>query len=362
MAIQELDYMEYANDANAQAAYVTNALLNQSNGDVYTDEFTSLDTWTDKDGAPGESSQVTYDSCSCLKSDSGSPKGGYTWRQKDVGTFSGRMVVSIKMYHAALGTYANGDCVQVNILYGTFGLTTYFATDGLFIYEGNSQRSEAGTDLVQTGVWQTWTFDINATDMTVDVYLDGVLKASGMDCSYTGTMTNGQIDIIGGGNTTASRITYIDWIKLGSDFADATLQCYSEATIKTQGSYSLKAVATTDALNKTLTYTPASAIDLTGQDTIKFDIYSSRTGANIKIGIHDSGGTTTEKTHSISSANTFETDTWDISGVSDANKDAIDQIIVTITNADAANTFYIDNMYAGETLCPTFIPKVYMFS
>ena len=33
------------------------------------------------------------------------------------------------------------------------------------------------------------------------------------------------------------------------------------------------------------------------------------------------------------------------SAVSNANKDAIDSIIITIVNADAANTFYIDNMY-----------------
>ena len=89
------------------------------------------------------------------------------------------------------------------------------------------------------------------------------------------------------------------------------------------------------------------AINLTGQTTIKYGIYSSRTGSNIKVGIHDSGGTTTEHTANISSANTWETQTWDISGVSNANKDAIDSIIVTIVNADAANTFYLDNMY-GE--------------
>jgi len=88
------------------------------------------------------------------------------------------------------------------------------------------------------------------------------------------------------------------------------------------------------------------AIDLTGKQSIKFDIYSSRTGNNFKIGVHDSGGTTSEVTTGPATANNWETITWDISAVSDANKDAIDSIIVTIVNADAANTFYIDNMYA----------------
>ena len=124
------------------------------------------------------------------------------------------------------------------------------------------------------------------------------------------------------------------------------LQSYSEATIGTQGAYSLKGVATTGALNSTLTRTIASPINLTGQNQIKFDIYAGRTGSNIKIGIHDTGGTTTEITPNITSAGAWQTVTWDISGVSDANKDAIDNIIITIVNADAANTFYVDNMHS----------------
>jgi hypothetical protein len=101
----------------------------------------------------------------------------------------------------------------------------------------------------------------------------------------------------------------------------------------------------TDSLNDTLTRTVSPTINLSGINTIKFDIYSSRIGANVKIGIHDSGGTTTEKTYTVLQINTWETVTWDISGVSNSNKDAIDQIIITIVNADADNTFYIDNFY-----------------
>lgn len=138
----------------------------------------------------------------------------------------------------------------------------------------------------------------------------------------------------------------------GADAAQVTLDhsrldCYSESSIKNQGSYSLKAFAKqTDSLNDTLTKTIGAPIDLTDIDTIKFDIYASRTGANIKIGIHDTGGVITEKTHTQVGAGGWETVTWDISGVSDANKDAIDSIIITVVNADADNTFYVDNMYA----------------
>ena len=146
-------------------------------------------------------------------------------------------------------------------------------------------------------------------------------------------------------NTNTVMLLHFD----GADEATAAvdnsrLEAFSEDTIVSQDTYSLGGFAKqTDSLNDTLTRTLSPAIDLTGIQTLKFDIYSNRTGANIKLGIHDSGGTTTEKTHTQAGAGGWETVTWDISGVADVNKDDIDSIIVTIINADADNEFYIDN-------------------
>ena len=137
----------------------------------------------------------------------------------------------------------------------------------------------------------------------------------------------------------------------GGDGVQATLdwsrlEPVSEDTIKEQGTYSLKGFAKgTDSLNDTLTRTISAPIDLTGLPVIKVDIRASRTGSNIKIGIHDTGGVTTEHTANIASANVWQTEEWNISAVAAANKDAIDSIIITITNADDDNTFYIDNMF-----------------
>jgi len=126
-----------------------------------------------------------------------------------------------------------------------------------------------------------------------------------------------------------------------------TTLTYSEPSIKTQGSYALKGISTkTICLNKTFTRTVSPTINLSNKGPVKFDMRATRTGSNIKIGIHDSGGTTTEITPNITSANVYQTVTWDISGVSNANKAAIDRIIITIVNADASNTFYIDNFFA----------------
>ena len=53
-----------------------------------------------------------------------------------------------------------------------------------------------------------------------------------------------------------------------------------------------------------------------------------------------------ETTPNITSAGVWQTVIWDISAVADADKDAIDYIVITISNATADNTFYIDNFYA----------------
>jgi len=144
-------------------------------------------------------------------------------------------------------------------------------------------------------------------------------------------------------NAAAANTFYID--NFYAEGPPVSLQSYSEPTLVTQGSYALKGIATiTASLNKTLTKTIASPIDLTGVSTIGFDIQSTRTGSNIKLGIHDSGGTWTEVTPNITAANGYQSVVWDISSVADSDKNAIDSIRITIANADADNTFYVDNL------------------
>ena len=128
----------------------------------------------------------------------------------------------------------------------------------------------------------------------------------------------------------------------GTEVATA-LHCYSEASIIHNGTYSLKIIANTIGQFKR-TVTPT--INLSGQTTIKFWVRASRTGSNFKLGFHDSGGTTTEVTPNIASADTWQEVTLDISAVADANKDAIDLIIFTCLNADAENTVYLDYITA----------------
>lgn len=166
---------------------------------------------------------------------------------------------------------------------GSKRLVVAFSLGGLVIYN-DPNFTEVGTNLVVEDVWQEWTFDINWSALTVSIYLNGVLQGSGLSfANNSDTTANGTVEFSQGGSGHTYRISYIDWFKAGSD-------------LTTSGGGS---------------------------------------------------GVTTEITPNITSADTYQTVTWGISAVADVDKNAIDKIIITIVNADAANTFYIDNMFAN---------------
>jgi hypothetical protein len=225
-----------------------------------------------------------------------------------------------------------------------------FGSDNLAIQDSSGAVNVVGSFLPQVGTWQNWVFDVDWSAGEVDVYLGNVLVASNISCGTAyGGYANGYVQITNiCGTTGASKLAYVDWFMAGSDFVSTSddLQCYSEAPIKNQGSYSLKAVAlSSGSLNNTLTRTISVPVDLTDASTIYLDIRATRTGSNIKIGFHDSGGTTTEVTPNVAAVNTWQTVTLDILAVAAANKNALDSIIITVVNADLDNTFYIDNIY-----------------
>lgn len=138
----------------------------------------------------------------------------------------------------------------------------------------------------------------------------------------------------------------VEFIHSGQDvvYKKIPFGVYSEAAIKTQGDYSLKSIVeAVHSLGSKRIRTLNPTVDLSDINTLFFSIYAGRTGSNIKIGLHDSGGTITEITPNIISANDWQVVTWDISAVDNEDKSDIDQIIITIVNADAENTFYIDD-------------------
>ncbi len=460
MAI-ELDYMEYATDSAAAAAYVSNS------GEAITvSQLTETNDLGDFNWTPGLTGVSQG-----FKVSTADPITKFTWKLNTnnlsaTGTLTGYIYSDngSGLPNTSLATFSAITCPS-----GVASPGNEYSFTGTFTPTANTQYHMV----------VMWTGGSAGNIVYARMNLSGNVYADGIIGYY----------LAGWGAESSERDLYFKLYQ-------TVLQSYSEATIKSQGTYSLKGIATTGALNKTLTRTIGTPIDLTGQTQIKFDIYAGRTGGNVKVGIRnqfitqsqllstgvtgigataenayaqgfqvtitnviskitlqlkkstgatgtltcyiydDSSGTpnsvvatfsniavsslttdlvdydfigtytptastqyhivlawtggtegdiiyltyksgnpyangfqqyrtnttwtqqttldlyfkiwqyvTTEKTHTIAGANTWETDTWDISAVADADKDAIDSIIVTITNADAANTFYLDNMF-----------------
>jgi hypothetical protein len=300
-----LDAMEYSSDALARAAWVTNGLT-----DLFPGKTVSASTeWSgdySADKAIDGSTLTWWASSGTTKNE---------WWKVDLGSGNSKTITTIKI--TFLHDVAGG---------GIRNFTISGSNNDIDYTSISSQ--EAANDADKTV--QTYTF-ANATayryyriDSTSNYRADNVIAFYEIQ---------------------------------GYDASVGSLIDYSESTIKQQGSYSLKVIAAaTDSLNRTVTKTCSPTFNLSGQTDFKFWAGATRTGSNYKIGIHDSGGTTTEVTPNIAvscdSADDMQEVTLDLSAVADANKDAIDSIILTTTNADAENTIYLDYLRADNVTWP----------
>ena len=297
MGYKLLDYFEYPNDAAAQATYVSSSPAYGS--DILTEGTASADT----EEVGQEAAKAVDDNE--LTSWQGTNIGYPHWWKYDLGVGVTKKVRKLRIY------------IQISLAGRLKGFTIQGSNNDS---DWTSISTEEHADNAD---WQEWTF--------------------ANDTSYRHYRI-----LIPGPNWDSNNYTALNEIEMMEKLEDS-LQSYSESTIKEQGSYSLKGVAAiTDSLDDTLTRTVSPTIDLSNKDTIKLDVRASRTGSQFKIGFHDSGGTTTEHTVNIASADTWQTEEVDISAVSNVNKDVIDSIIITILNADAANIIYIDNMYCFD--------------
>ena len=316
MPIQTIDMFEYSTDASAQSAYVS------SGSGAYSSDITATMT---SDALPVPN-VVT---CSAYYSNPPTEY-HYCWQAFDKNT----------VYPYDWYAYPNSSCwLKYNFGAGNTPIVTKYT-----LMVGHDPQPSIR-------LMRSWTFSGSNNDSNYTV-LDSHVNDTGQTLAgssyiYPYTFANAigyqyyRLDV----TAVNSDYTMIKEMTMHTT-TSSSLTVYSENTIKSQGSYSLKAVATiTASLNNTLTHTFSPTLNLTGVGTIYVDVYSSRTGSNIKFGFHDSGGTTTEFTPNITGANSWQTCSFDISGVSSANKDVIDTLTVTIVNADSANTFYLDNMY-----------------
>lgn len=316
-----VDAMEYSTNTLAQTAYVTDStaeIVDQQNTTYNTENYVG-----DNGGEwwQAQSFQLSADFLVTKVS---------VFLIEAVGTFSGNLTARIETNATDIpsGTLANANA------------TIAFAP-------GTSPGEIIGTFAVPftlnaaTTYWITLTCDNQAPGNYLKLRENGA-------SSYANGYDAYNLNSVGWTKETGRDMWFKVYVQTHY------LQSYSESTIKTQGDYSLKVIADiTNSLNQTLTRTIAVPLDLTDVDSITFDIRALRTGSNLKIGLHDSGGTTTEHTPNILISEVFQEETIDLSGVTNADKNAIDSIIITITNADADNTIYIDDMFTVAKVAET---------
>jgi hypothetical protein len=191
---------------------------------------------------------------------------------------------------SAWGQFANGTIDEFRVSKGVARWTSGF-TPPTKAYNSTA-TIEVTPSLSAADTFETKTWDISATANADKNNIDGIV-----------------LTVV---NADAANTFYVDNLYAGTV---KTLQSYSESTIKTQGSYALKGIAlVTASLNKTLTRTIASPLNLSGVETLHFDIRASRPGINLSLAIRDSGGTWTSVSPNIINADQFQTVNWDISG------------------------------------------------
>jgi len=189
--------------------------------DILVDDCSTLDNWESNmagDSGDGEYSQVTFQGDECIKLDSGpnsAANNDYASIIRNIGALGERTILEIYLYHDLIGLFSSIDGFYVGLSNGTTRLNISFTSSGIYVHDGESSK-EVGTDLVQQDTNQLWIFDINWTAKTVNIYLEGVLQASGVDCSYDVAGTDGDLSLTQRGYGTDNCITYIKNIRIGS--------------------------------------------------------------------------------------------------------------------------------------------------
>jgi hypothetical protein len=213
-------------------------------GDITDERFASLTGWTSGDTAGCTSSQATWEDCSTFKllvTTAGA--GRKAERYKDVGTIdTAAFTAEIRLYHDAIGTYANNDAFSIYIDNGAIVLKVRLASDGLYVYDG-AAWNKVGTVTVEQDTWIIWRFDVTSTvaaSATVDIYKDGFLCGNDIDCSDVTTATNGLVTIAQNGVTTSALSSYAGFLKISDGHAASTGECFILLDAALAGAYAVK--------------------------------------------------------------------------------------------------------------------------
>jgi len=229
-------------DANTATSFLTGYYWNgawtslgsqyTSNTSVASEACDALGTWADDDAGNGVSSQATFDGEETFKFDTVNPTAGTrASRGKDLGTLGTNTTLTVRLQHTNLGALAGADYFRMDLYNDDHRTYIVWASDGLFVHDGVGWN-EVGTDLVVDDEWHIWTFEIDSTTpatATLDVYLDGYMIATGVDCSNDVGDVDGQLEMYQMGQTAIVQ-TYVDYIYVGDALVEGGGQSFADGT------------------------------------------------------------------------------------------------------------------------------------
>ena len=388
MGSLEIDKMNYSTDALAAAAYLSTG--NGSTPDSYTKLLSHFDgsngataysdiikgAWTFASGAKLSTAAQKFGTASLLLNGSSDylQLANAADFQFGTGDFTVDAWVNLASTSGANRIWAIGatNATSGRLLYCGIGNTWGNIRINFGYYNGSSYVDYTSNSLtINTGTW--YHIAVVRYNGYIYIYQNGASVYTATTCSTDFEPTDPLF--VGCRQTSSgSRVEYlngyVDELRVSKgiarwtnaftpdaasypiDSGSAAVNIVtSEATIKTEGAYSIKVVAPiTASLNSTLTKTFTTTHDLTGVKRIQFDVQAYRIGSNFSVSIIDDvSNCTTTITPNITTVNTFQTVSWDISGVADVNKAVIDRVIITILNADVANTIYLDNFVISQS-------------
>jgi hypothetical protein len=229
--------IEYAN--------VETAAFSMGEGGVHDDDCSDLAGWTDDDNN-GASTQEAFEGRDCFKfTVATAGTGRMAQRSQDVGTIADSFSVEIRLYHNLIGTRANNDDFALFVDNGTIDLRVRFSSDGLMIYDG-AAWNEVGTNIVSQDDWVVWRFVVDgstAGSEIVNVYKNGSLVGSDVDCSFAGS-TDGNVILRQRGYSTNSVLSYVDYLKISDGAATDSNECYLALVSPVVSNRSIKTKAT----------------------------------------------------------------------------------------------------------------------
>jgi hypothetical protein len=303
-----MDYINYSTDAATRAAYVAAGGTVVYGSDICSGGTASADGYYDDGWGTTYPAANAFDNNESTYWQS-AVSGAYPhWLKYDLGSGKTKTVQKLRVKSGAY-------------------------TGGGFVFAGSNDNS-------------TWTTLYSGTMLSLTSWQEFTFSNSTAYRYYRIYWSFGWID----SNVSVSEVEMLEYL---------TPWVFSESVIKQEGEYSMRGNASSTNVSASFTRTLSSTLNLSDRATIRFGLRSSRTGSNIKLGIHDSGGTTSETTPNITSAGVWQTVDWDISAVANANKDVIDQIIISVVDFAADTIFYIDNMRALGTYYPNAKPVIF---